>query len=182
MKSWNDHHHHHQRPKLKPNKNLYNLKSFSFGTSRCLGTKNTSLISLLDKVVFGYVQIYRQEPCAVGPVEATPTGIEEKVIKSTFRFSLFASEARLGEDGPRFLETSEMDANMEPKTECSAKICSLCRRVENIKYISYSISNLIRFSINIYTASSKRSIGPWQCAGDETQAYLGHPQYHDPNL
>ena len=118
-------------------------------------------------------------------MEPKPTGIEEKVIKSTFRFSLFASGlsgAKAWRRRPAVFCTSEMDANMEPKTECSAKICSLCIRVENIKYTSYSISNLIRFSINIYTASSKRNIGPWQCAGDETQAYLGHPQYHDPNL
>lgn len=71
-----------------------------------------------------------QEPCTVGPVEPTPTGIEEKVIKSTFRFSLFASGFREKAWRRReaFWTFPLGHKGGESKTECSAKICSLYKR------------------------------------------------------
>lgn len=135
---------------------------------------------LLDKVVFGYIQIYRQEPCAgVVPCNPRLQASRKRSLKALFA-SLFLPRVwavlRLGEGGPRFLETSEMDANMEPKTECSAKICSLYK---SWKYYIYSIHTIF-FQIWSNLASTwilrqtkkYHTIVLWHCACDETQTYL----------
>ena len=160
---------------LKTN-NPCNLKSFSFWKSRCRGTKN----HLANSSCW-------QEPCTVGPVEPTPTGIEEKVIKSTFRFSLFASGFREKAWRRReaFWTFPLGHKGGESKTECSAKICSLYKSWKYYMHIHTMFSNLIKFGINMDIASNKKI--PYHCSlalclwWNTNISRLVHLQYYDPN-